>query len=720
MISTLGTKIKFEDHSLEMGECGASFSTLPEELVLKIFFYLRPEDLVLGVRPTCRYFRDLSRIPDLWSQEMTVTCLEFDRSSPTIFEYGGVIYSSKKFYRKLLQQKCIVKESRAGRDGLEANRCVWGNVHTLPVRKLIRCLEERGKVWPSCSVTRHMCFPSLERLKLVRQRLPEMKFLVRYSGLTHLHIHVDKISCGQKLVDNISSVPEKGEYLRIVRMFKYLKELTNLRALTLKLRHCRHFEAYAHMLAVKKAMVAYFSTGPRLRQIELHFPIDDKVLTAILNHCLELEDFGLECAASLSAKAFTAVSETPKMLFSSLKVTYCPRLKDPSLKAISLAFPNLKSLDLVLTTHMTEGTLTGLLKACSQLTTLRLEAPNSEEYHRGQELITGCCFGELAYSRTLEDLALAGLPFLARPIFQGLCQHQPNLRALDLSDCPVTLKDLETLTLSCPLLQAVRLCNCYQLDTSGVRILWENLPHLQTLNFRPFYSKTFQLEELGTWGKGSGADNAVSLKRPPRESKLLSLKLLHCQPLTAANVMALMCAFPSLQQLDLQSADGVNDSTVSLIVRECPQLQYLQLETCSYNFENNLITDACLDELRQWGSNLLHVRFLTYCHIHHIALGSFLTRHPSALRVFTIAALYTINVKDTHDEVHCYLNDKLADLKAEVKRLSNRNVDIGFEAARRTRSRRGDPPSNFWFLLTAYPSPLRWTQTALDGGWLGD
>ncbi|KAL8577296.1 hypothetical protein ACOMHN_048350 [Nucella lapillus] len=61
-------------------------------------------------------------------------------------------------------------------------------VNYMPVKNVATVVEERGPVWPSCSVTGDVVYPKLQQLVLVRHALPSMEFLQHYKGLTHLHV----------------------------------------------------------------------------------------------------------------------------------------------------------------------------------------------------------------------------------------------------------------------------------------------------------------------------------------------------------------------------------------------------------------------------------------------------------------------------------------------------------------------------------------------------
>ncbi|KAL8577298.1 hypothetical protein ACOMHN_048361 [Nucella lapillus] len=71
-------------------------------------------------------------------------------------------------------------------------------VNYMPVKNVATVVEERGPVWPSCSVTGDVVYPKLQQLVLVRHALPSMEFLQHYKGLTHLHVEgeCEKVTAG--------------------------------------------------------------------------------------------------------------------------------------------------------------------------------------------------------------------------------------------------------------------------------------------------------------------------------------------------------------------------------------------------------------------------------------------------------------------------------------------------------------------------------------------
>ncbi|KAL8588837.1 hypothetical protein ACOMHN_011553 [Nucella lapillus] len=579
----------------------ASLYALPEEVLLKIFSYLQPEDLMFGVRRTCHYFHDLSLEPSLWTH-VTVTNFSPEILFSVDADRPVSNFVCEKFYRKLLQQKCI----RRGVGGCEGSgpkkkRQTGKGSDTVPIRRVIRSFEERGKVWFRCSATRHLFIPHLQRLTLDRQRWQSMDVVAKYSALQHLDVKVDDDSFPSRDVGK-----PKGWY--VISVFETLKCLAKLK--TLKFIDLNN---QAHIPAVTNSMVEYFSTGPPLKQIEIAMFVNDKILKAILSHCLQLEILALVKPKLPSKCSFTAVSKDPRRLLS-LRVEHCQNLNDDCLKSMALIFPNLKSLHLSLTVKMTDDGVGCLLKACPQLTSLKLISPeratNEDARNTGDSgeiTIHGHCLEEL--SGNLQCLVLENFVYLSNPVFENLCRRQQNLRTIELRRCVVDNSDLMALVGSCRLLQTVTVRDCPAVDSAGVSFLMTNLPRLQTLNCQLHPSRVMKLKQLQPSRKRTRSGGLVLLDQP--RTWLSSLELDACQELTDANVSALASLCPYLRSLRLRGANLVNDHTVRMVLRSFPQLKHLHLSAVSRDAVENKLTVVGLRHLIRWGRCLQSLELVT-------------------------------------------------------------------------------------------------------------
>ncbi|KAL8563914.1 hypothetical protein ACOMHN_049570 [Nucella lapillus] len=530
----------------------ASLALLPDEVVLQIFSYLLPEDLLFGIKGTCRYFRDLCSEPSLWNH-VTITNIS---PETRIFiddhqsgERPASNFVSCEFYKKLLRQRCVRRggggEAEAG-GGPEKEVQTGKILGTVPVKNGVTSLEERGEVWTTCTATQGVFYPHLQRLTLVSEFLPPMQFLARYSALQVLDLKFR--SCLLQLPSPYGE-NEIGRFAII--LFENLKSLTSLQILKF---FCLAGAPLTHEnAAVSKSMVKYFSTGPRLRQIELNCFVNDEIFKAILNHCLQLETLALAHAEPAPKASFTAVLKDPRQLVS-LKVEDCSNLNDDFLKCVALIFPNLKSLHLSLTSKMTDCSVGLLLGALSQLTCLKLTSSGGYRNTADcTEIVFGDCLEKLHHGVDLQCLVLENfyLYFLPDPVFNNLCRRQQNLRTIELKKSDVTDSDMLTLTDNCRLLQNVTV-RFSDVTTAGVTTLMTNLTHLRTLTCEMHHLLQFEIEKLQPLGSRRTEPGGLVWLIQPR-AWLHSLDLGPCQEFTFAGVQALASLCPYIRRLHLQA-----------------------------------------------------------------------------------------------------------------------------------------------------------------------
>ncbi|KAL8591283.1 hypothetical protein ACOMHN_060585 [Nucella lapillus] len=383
-------------------------------------------------------------------------------------------------------------------------------VNYMPVKNVATVVEERGPVWPSCSVTRDVVYPKLQQLVLVRDTLPSMDFLQHYKGLTHLHVE------GEFEEETAGHFFHGKILLDIMENLKSNDKLNKLKVI-----FCKYFSwgiiQDDTIRAIQRSMVEYFVSGPRLREIDISlYMVNDEVFRTIMDHCSELEDLTLRCP-DFTVGEFTAVlAKKQWLLLTSLRLTDCKVLDDACLRALPVAFPNLKCLKLSLSKTMTDDGMGKLLRDCCQLRSLNLSTLFNTSAGIGK--LTGCCLKELAYHGNLHSLYLHNFDLTYECDgwdFEKLCQRQQNLHTIELSACDVKNSTILAMADHCPLLHSVKMISCLGLTSGQQAVLLARLPHLQTL----YWDDARSLSENGS-EKFSLED--VQERRPSGEVMLLN------------------------------------------------------------------------------------------------------------------------------------------------------------------------------------------------------
>ncbi|KAL8577300.1 hypothetical protein ACOMHN_048354 [Nucella lapillus] len=493
----------------------------------------------------------------------------------------------------------------------------------MPVKNVATVVEERGPVWPSCSVTRDVVYPKLQQLVLVRDALPSMEFLQHYKGLTHLHVEgeYEKVTAGhffkgKILLDIMENLKSNDKLIKLKLIFSKSCSMSMLEDDIIR--------------AIQRSIVEYFVSGPRLREIDISLDkVNDEVFRTIMDHCSELEDLALRCPG-FTVKEFTAVlSKKQWPLLTSLRLTGCEVLDDACLRALPVAFPNLKCLKLSLTKAMTDDGIGKLLRECSQLMSLNLSTLFSfMEMAVEKVKTTGCCLKELAYHGNLHSLYLHEFDLTNECDgwdFEKLCQRQQNLHTIELSACDVKNSTILAMADHCPLLHSVKMILCFGLTSGQQAVLLARLPHLQTLYWGNSQFLSENGSEMFSW-------EDVQERRPPGEVMLLNQPTeqhssslhkpsldsltLNCRKERMAGRKLAFTSFFSLLHLDVtvQILGGLCDDNVACI------LGPWQTETS--------LTEDSLNHIQKLGKCLHTVQLLTYWSFSYIALAQTLVDLP--------------------------------------------------------------------------------------------
>ncbi|KAL8569955.1 hypothetical protein ACOMHN_056387 [Nucella lapillus] len=584
---------------------------LPPELLLEIFSHISANDLILGVGKVSKKFREMSSDPQLW-RHIQISCLEQEA------DISGFSVSAEDFYRKMVNYMCTKETSFT--------------LEKLPVKNVTTVVEERGPVWPNLSVTRDVVYPKLQQLVLVRDALPSMHFLQHYKGLTHLHVE-------GKFEENTAGLFFHGQIvLDILENVNAMKELHILKVI---LPQCFSFRVHDGLfIAIQMSMVDYFVSDPRLREIDISLDmVNDEVFRTIMDHCSELEDLTLRCL-KFTVGEFTAVLAKKQWpLLTSLRITDCEVLDDACLRALAVAFPNLKCLKLSLTKTMTDDGMGKLLRECCQLRSLNLSTLFNTSAGIGK--LTGCCLKELAYHGNLYSLYLHNFDLTCERDgwdFEKLCQRQQNLHTIELSVCEVKTCTILAMADHCPLLQTVKMISCRGLTSGQQAVLLARLPHLQTLYWDDARSLSENGSEMFSWEdvqerRPSGEGMLLNQPTEQHSSSLhkpsLDSLTLNCRKERMAGRKLVFPSFFSLLHLDMHTG-RLCDDTVAHILGMCPKLQdlSLRLSPCGMRQRETKLTEASLTYIQELGRCLRTVQLLTFRSFTSAALARTLVDLP--------------------------------------------------------------------------------------------
>ncbi|MQM09849.1 hypothetical protein Taro_042725 [Colocasia esculenta] len=299
--------------------------------------------------------------------------------------------------------------------------------------------------------------------------------------------------------------------------------------------------------------------SPSLRVLSLwNSPsITDEGLTEIANCCPLLEKLDICKCPLISDKGITAIANKCPNL-SSLTIESCQKIGDGGLQAIGRCCQNLWSVSVAdLGLVGDQGIASLVSSTSSSLQKIRLQHLK----------ITDASLAVIGlYGKEVADLVFANLPNISEKGFwvMGSGRGLQKLRSLIVISCGVTDVGLKAVAEGCPQLKKLCLRKSTYLSDAGLNGLLAAAGALENLQLE----ECNRISLVGIFGAILNGN-----------AKLRSLELARCMGIKdistyPASVPA--CCLP-LQSLSISHCPGFGNTSVSLVGKLCPKLQYISL-----------------------------------------------------------------------------------------------------------------------------------------------
>jgi len=284
----------------------------------------------------------------------------------------------------------------------------------------------------------------------------------------------------------------------------------------------------------------------------------------------------------------------------SLNLKNCPKITSLGFTAISKA-ENLTFLDV--SGNFTGKGITALLTSPAPLRTLILKDCKN---------LTDAVIVNLA-KPSLTDLVISNCQLLTSPALEAFFAQTPNLRRLNMSECPkIGDLGLKMLSNHCKLLEELYCAGC-PITNVGLEAILTGLPLLHTLDVSTcsntianafFDKKNSSLKKLDMFCTRISNEQLelLSTSLP----NLTSLAITNNRLLNRFGIYELVKNCPLLKILDFSGCQGVDDNCLSSISTYCNQLNSLSVMCCQQ------ITDLGVKQLVT-GCRKLHTLNLANC-----------------------------------------------------------------------------------------------------------
>ncbi|KAF8400638.1 hypothetical protein HHK36_013937 [Tetracentron sinense] len=298
---------------------------------------------------------------------------------------------------------------------------------------------------------------------------------------------------------------------------------------------------------------------PSLRVLSLWniSSIEDEGLVEIANGCHMLEKLDLCQCPSISDKGLLAIADNCPNL-TDLTIESCSNIGNESLQAIGRCCPNLQSISIKHCPLVGDQGVGSLLSSASYvLKRVKLHALNITD-------VSLAVIGH--YGKAVTDLVLTGLQNMSERGFwvMGNAQGLQKLKCFTITSCRgVTDIGLETMGKGCPNLKQLCLNKCSFLSDNGLVAFAKNVESLESLQL----DECNRITQSGVIGTLSNCG-----------AKLKALSLVKCMGIKDIVVeLPLFSPCKSLQYLSICNCPGFGSTSLAMVGKVCPQLQYVDL-----------------------------------------------------------------------------------------------------------------------------------------------
>lgn len=582
---------------------------LPQDIVLQVFSFLSPTDLVGGVRKTCKQWNNLSYDRTLWKHVSLYKCGLHNKFSSLSFV---------EFLRGIC--KCI--------QSLDLERTNFNSEGYL--HQDILCSELKNLYLFGCEISTD-CLLAL---------------LKKYNNIVAL-----SLSLNIKSSSRFSAVVEQ------------ISEMKNLKKL--KIHNCCIVDGDT---VAKLCMYRLFTTHKNLKSLSLvhcQFPVD--LYTEVIQNNPYLKEINLHICGNVQTNAFRGNTGLKQLQKLDLAGTKCD---DYVLTSVADKTSHLEIISINnCGPGITDFGITYLAERCSHITTFIISRTRFDKTNVTdacieavarmcpllRNLVVNYCSsigdsGVIALShgcKYLEEFEIAGCARLTDSAVLSLIKNCQGLRKLNLSECAqITNLSVNTAVTNLKYLRYLNLENCLLLcglkfktidtikntDTHPTEIdnskIHNNKIFSDDQNCIKENNETGALSEDGT-RKTERTEVLQTSERSPQtnldtvvvheniseehltnsadiHSHVFSFFLGRCAKISVRCLKQVSCFCPDIRELTLQECSELTDSAVELLVRSCKYLEKLNLSGPSSG-EATELTDSTLHSIAIWSQRLKHL-----------------------------------------------------------------------------------------------------------------
>ncbi|XP_052771100.1 F-box/LRR-repeat protein 7-like [Mya arenaria] len=560
---------------------------LPVNVLLQIFKYLSHEDLISGVRRTCKVWNQLTYERVFW-REISLSL------------FPGCGLATKSFLELIADTVDSIETLVVDLDKLESKVIDHEGIYCPNLKEV--CL----KGGYSCSVFE-------EHYEDVNQCLRNLS--EKYCGLESL-----KLVCSDFITDQMKTndrFNEQSGSSTIETLFPNLKSVTfarnsdrtpgfNERELKRFLASHRHLKELSIKNCALKAstLELIFTEMPDIKKLDLRnslssleFEFDalDLISEKI---CLTNLRVLVLCECKLSDKLLRSFAKHSQHL-EELLLTGVEGITNIGLESVAMCCPKLKRLllnnnpFLHVKSNVTDAGIERIAEHCHQLKVLNLRHCTEISDVAINAVASGCSW--------LEELYVSDCLSLTDMCLVNLVKNCTRLSVLDVSNCSqLTSKSVNAILTQCKALRRFSVGMCHRVkDISLVHKEEDD----ETARISDTMNGSKMEEPLPSQAKHTPVYVRYDALNLGKHSHVYRLDFHFCSALTNACIKQLANYCRDLRELNVQACALVTNAGVKEIVKKCTFLRKLNISGGSMS-QTSRLTDSCLEDIAVNAKNL--------------------------------------------------------------------------------------------------------------------
>eukprot|EP00003_Mantamonas_plastica_P022854 TRINITY_DN395_c1_g3_i1.p1 TRINITY_DN395_c1_g3~~TRINITY_DN395_c1_g3_i1.p1 ORF type:complete len:1152 (+),score=313.68 TRINITY_DN395_c1_g3_i1:317-3772(+) len=386
----------------------------------------------------------------------------------------------------------------------------------------------------------------------------------------------------------------------------FVQDCVNLTKLSVKNKQYLQLLKLNHCAKLSSETIRQLLTGAgRLRILEAGScvaGVDREMMVTLANNCPKLKRLMLPNCVHLDDEGMIEVALRCRELVL-LMLNGCTQISESAIYQISQSCMSLKSLHIGNCRQIDGASLIQVGNNCSNLADLDLQGMPQLTDTEVEQLVKGC--GSHLYKLNLKHSGGVGHKTV---IALGMYASE-SLRMLNVGNCNKLNDNCVKALSNCTALQAIDFSGCMSITDEGML---------------RFLQRCTQLQSISLFKCSLVTDASIhQLRQYNDNSRLRSLDLASCENVSDESLVELVKVCPGLQDLDLETCQ-VSNVTVEALGKYCHELKALKLAWCK-----NVNASAILGLSKQCKKLVALDLSWTRC----VDLGS--TDMQSALRNFT-------------------------------------------------------------------------------------